>query len=190
VQHAIMAGDDLTGATTFRLESGLDTGPVYGVMTATVGPRDTAGALLDRLSRDGAKLLIATLDGIEDGALQAVPQPDDGVSLAPRLTTADARVDWTRPAIVVDRRIRGCTPAPGAWTTFRSGRLGLGPVEPLADDLGLGAGEIRDLGRDGVVVGTRTGPVRLGEVRPEGRSTMPADAWTRGVRLLPADVLA
>jgi methionyl-tRNA formyltransferase len=190
VQHAILAGDDLTGATAFRLEAGLDTGPVYGVMTAAVGPRDTAGDLLDRLSRDGAKLLIATLDGIEDGALEPQPQSEDGVSLAPKLTTADARVDWSRSAIVVDRRIRACTPAPGGWTTFRERRLGLGPVLPLADDLGLPVGEVRDLGRDGVVVGTGTGPVRLGDVRPEGRAAMAADAWARGIRPVPGDVMA
>jgi methionyl-tRNA formyltransferase len=189
VQHAILAGDDLTGATTFRLEAGLDTGPVYGVMTEEIGPRDTAGDLLDRLARDGAKLLSVTLDGIEDGALEPVPQPDEGVSLAPKLSTADARIDWTRSAIVVDRRVRGCTPAPGAWTTFRDRRLGLGPVLPLADDLGLGVGEVRDLGKDGVVVGTGTGPVRLGAVRPEGRAAMAADAWARGIRPAPGDVM-
>jgi methionyl-tRNA formyltransferase len=190
VQHAIQAGDDLTGATTFQLEAGLDTGPVYGVMTAAIGARDTAGDLLDRLARDGAKLLTATLDGIEDGALEPQPQSEDGVSLAPKLTTDDARVDWTRSAIVVDRRIRACTPAPGAWTAFRDRRLGLGPVVPLADDLGLGVGEVRDLGRDGVVVGTGTGPVRLGDVRPEGRAAMAADAWARGIRPAPGDVMA
>jgi methionyl-tRNA formyltransferase len=189
VQHAILAGDDLTGATAFRLEAALDTGPVYGVMTTAVGPRDTAGDLLERLSQDGAKLLIATLDGIEDGALEPQPQSDDGISLAPKLTTADARVDWATSAIVVDRRIRACTPAPGGWTTFRDRRLGLGPVVPLPDDLGLAAGQVRNLGRDGVVVGTGTGPVRLGDVRPEGRSAMAADAWARGIRPVPDDVM-
>jgi methionyl-tRNA formyltransferase len=189
VPHAIIAGDDLTGATTFRLEAGLDTGPVYGVMTAAIAPRDTAGDLLDRLSHDGASLLTATLDGIEDGALEPRPQPEEGISIAPKLTTADARVDWSRSAIVVDRRIRACTPAPGAWTTFRGSRLGLGPVVALADDLGLGVGVIRDLGRDGIVVGTGTGPVRLGVVRPEGRAAMAADAWARGIRPVPGDVM-
>jgi methionyl-tRNA formyltransferase len=190
VQHAIMAGDDITGATTFQLEAGLDTGPVYGVMTEAVGPRDTAGEVLGRLAESGAGLLIATLDGIEDGALDPVPQSTDGISLAPRLTSADAKVDWTRSAIVIDRRIRACTPAPGGWTTFRGHRLGLGPVVPLSDDLGLAAGELCDLGRDGVVVGTGTGPVKLGDVRPEGRAPMTAGAWSRGVRPERNDVLA
>jgi methionyl-tRNA formyltransferase len=189
VQHAIMAGDDITGATTFQLEAGLDTGPVYGVMTEMLGPRDTAGGVLQRLAESGAGLLTATLDGIEDGALDPVSQPAEGISLAPRLTSEDARVDWTRSAIVIDRRVRACTPAPGGWTTFRDHRLGLGPVVPLSDDLGLAAGELRDLGRDGVVVGTGTGPVRLGDVRPEGRAPMTAEAWSRGVRPQAGDVL-
>ena len=130
VQHAIMAGDELTGAATFRLEAGLDTGPVFGIVTEPIGPRDTAGDLLGRLAVSGAGLLVATLDGIEAGTLVAEPQPADGISLAPRIETADARVDWSLPAHVVDRRVRGVTPAPGAWTTWRGDRLRLGPVEP------------------------------------------------------------
>lgn len=187
VQHALLAGDDLTGASTFRLDVGLDTGPVFGVMTTVVGPRDTAGELLERLAADGANLLTATLDGIEDGAVVPVPQPADGVSLAPKLTTADARVNWSAAAIVVDRQVRACTPSPGAWAQLRGKRVGLGPVLPLADATELDRGEIRDAGADGVVVGTRTGPVRLGEVRPEGKSAMPAAAWARGLRLTPGE---
>jgi methionyl-tRNA formyltransferase len=187
VQHALRAGDDLTGATTFLLEEGLDTGPVFGVMTAIIGPRDTAGELLERLAVDGANLLIATLDGIEDGVIGPVPQSTEGVSFAPKLTSADARIDWSTAAIVVDRQVRACTPAPGAWTRLRDKRVGLGPLEPLGDELGLVAGEIRDAGADGVMVGTRTGPVRLGEVRPEGKPAMAATAWVRGLRLAPGE---
>jgi methionyl-tRNA formyltransferase len=183
VNHAVLAGDDLTGATTFLLEAGLDTGPVFGVMTTVIGPRDTAGDLLDRLSVDGATLLTATLDGIEDGTVAPVPQPTDGVSLAPKLTTADARVDWDRAAIVVDRLVRACTPSPGAWSRLRDKRVGIGPVVPLPESLDLAAGAIRDAGSAGVVVGTRTGPVRLGEVRPEGKPAMAAADWVRGLRL-------
>jgi methionyl-tRNA formyltransferase len=182
VPRAILAGDDLTGASTFLLEPGLDTGPVFGVMTTEIGPRDTAGELLERLAVDGANLLSATLDGIEDGAVVPVPQPTDGISLAPKLTPADARVDWSTAAIVVDRQVRACTPAPGAWTTFRGKRVGLGPVLPLADAAGLSAGELR-AGPDAVLVGTRTGPVRLGQVRPEGKPAMAAAEWVRGLRL-------
>jgi methionyl-tRNA formyltransferase len=181
VQHAIMAGDELTGAATFRLEAGLDTGPVYGMVTEPIGPRDTAGDLLARLAVSGAGLLVATLDGIQDGSLVAQPQPADGVSLAPRIETADARVDWALPGYVVDRRIRGVTPAPGAWTTWRGDRLRLGPVEPVPEACELAAGEIA-VGPGGVLVGTGRGAVRLGQVQPAGKRMVPAADWARGAR--------
>ena len=180
VQHAIMAGDEVTGAATFRLEAGLDTGPVFGVATEPIGPRDTAGDLLGRLAVSGAGLLVATLDGIEAGTLVAEPQPTDGISLAPRIESADARVDWSLPAYVVDRRIRGVSPAPGAWTTWRGDRFRLGPVEPVDAD-GVGPGEVRT-GADGVLVGTGRGAVRLGEVQPAGKRMLPAADWARGAR--------
>jgi methionyl-tRNA formyltransferase len=184
VQHAVMAGDEVTGAATFRLEQGLDTGPVYGVVTEPVGARDTAGDLLDRLAVSGAGLLVATLDGIADGSLQPVAQPAEGVSLAPKVETADAAVDWSLPAHVVDRRVRGVTPAPGAWTTWRGDRLRLGPVEPLPTALGLTPGEV-SVGPTGVLVGTGRGSVRLGLVQPAGKKMLPAADWARGAR--PAD---
>lgn len=185
VQHALLAGDDVTGATTFRLEAGLDTGPVYGVMTTTIAAHETAGELLDRLAADGAGLLTATLDGIEDGSLTAQPQPMEGVSLAPKLKPGDARVTWTHPAASIDRRIRACTPEPGAWTTFRGRRLGLGSVRIAADmrSESIPPGEVRDLGKDGVVVGTGSEPLRLGLVRPEGKPDRAAEEWARGARL-------
>ncbi|MCU1680151.1 MAG: methionyl-tRNA formyltransferase, partial [Amycolatopsis sp.] len=106
VQAAVRHGDEVTGASCFRLEEGMDTGPVYGVVTESIGPRDTSGDLLDRLARSGAELLLATLDGIEDGLLRPVPQPAEGVSYAPKVTVADAEVDWRAPATAVDRLIR------------------------------------------------------------------------------------
>ena len=183
VQHALLHGDEVTGATTFRLEAGMDTGPVYGVTTEDVRPADTAGDLLERLAVAGAGLLVATLDGIEDGVLEPRPQPTDGVSLAPKITVADARVDWTAPALHVDRRIRACTPAPGAWTTFRDKRVKLGPVTPT--DARLAPGEVRD-----GLVGTATTAVRLGGVRPEGKGAMPAADWLRGLRIEPGERFA
>jgi methionyl-tRNA formyltransferase len=192
VQHAVMAGDDVTGATTFLLEEGMDTGPVLGTTTTAVTPDDTAGSLLERLAGTGAELLVATLDGLEDGALRARPQPADGVSLAPRLSTDDARVRWEDPARAVDRRVRGCTPAPGAWTTWRGQRLKLGPVRPLDDaapgEHPLAPGELRVEDR-GVLVGTATGPVVLGLVQPAGGRAMAAADWARGVRPQPGERL-
>ncbi len=152
VQHAILHGDDVTGASTFEIEAGLDTGPVFGVVTETIRPWDTAGDLLDRLASSGAGLLVATMDGIEDGSLVARPQPSDGVSIAGKITVADARVDWTAPAVHVDRLIRACTPAPGAWAEFRGERVKLGPVRIRdgrpAGRRARGDQEV-DLGRDG-----------------------------------------
>ena len=185
VQHAIMAGDQITGASTFRLEAGLDTGPVFGTVTEEIGPRDTAGDLLGRLAGTGARLLVATLDGIADGSLVARPQPAEGISLAPRIETADARIDWTLPAHVVDRRVRGLTPAPGAWTTWRGDRLRVGPVEPLRE-VELPAGEL-SVEPGGVVVGAGNGGVRLGDVQPAGKRMLPAADWARGARPEPGE---
>ena len=188
VQHAVLAGDEVTGACTFQLEEGFDTGPVYGVVTEQIRPTDTSGDLLARLADSGAGLLVATLDGIEDGGLVATPQPTTGVSSAPKLTVADAEVGWTAPALRVDRLVRACTPAPGAWTTFRGERLKLGPVslEPATTD--LAPGELRS-DRDAVRVGTGSHAVRLGGLQPQGKRAMPASDWARGVRLEPGERL-
>jgi methionyl-tRNA formyltransferase len=189
VQHAVLHGDDVTGASVFVLEEGLDTGPVLSVMTEAIRPRDTSGDLLGRLAEAGAGLLVATLDALERGELVGRPQPADGVSLAPKLTVEDARVDWAAPAFHVDRQVRACTPAPGAWTTYAGERLGLGPVEPVDVDPPLAPGQVR-VGRRDVHVGTGDGrAVRLGEVRPAGRRPMAADAWARGVRDLDGALL-
>ncbi len=188
VQHAIWAGDEVTGATTFRLVRELDAGPTYGVMTERIRPDDTAGDLLARLAEGGAGLLVATLDGLEEGALEARPQPEEGLSFAPKVTVDDARVDWRQPAVAVDRQVRACTPAPGAWTTHDGERLKLGPVTPVAEAPRLAPGELVAGKRD-VLVGTATVPVRLGEVKAFGKKQMAAADWARGVRLEPGTVL-
>jgi methionyl-tRNA formyltransferase len=186
VQRSIWAGDDVTGATTFRIVQELDAGPTFGVMTETIRPRDTAGDLLDRLAHEGAGLLVATLDGIADGSLVALPQPADDVSLAPKITVDDARVDWRRPAAAIDRQVRACTPAPGAWTTYAGERLKLGPLAPA--DGQLPPGEIV-AGKTAVVIGTGTAAVRLGEVQAVGKRPMPAADWARGQRLTGGEML-
>jgi methionyl-tRNA formyltransferase len=189
VQAAVRHGDDITGATTFQLEPGLDTGPTFGVVTEPINPTDTAGTLLDRLATSGAALLLATMDGIADGSLVARPQPVDGVSHAPKVTVADAEVDWTEPATAVDRMVRSVTPEPGAWTTFRGTRLGLGPVDPaVPDPPELKPGRLHFEKRR-VLVGTAAGAVRLGDVRPVGKRAMPAPDWARGVRIEPGELL-
>ena len=184
VQRALLAGDEVTGASAFLLEAGMDTGPVYGTLVEPVRDTDTSGDLLDRLAVAGAALLVATLDGIESGELVAVPQPGEGISLAPKLSVEDARVDWSMPALRVDRVIRACTPAPGPWTTFRDRRVKLGPV--TVTDERLPAGELL-VTAGGPLIGTATFAVRLGEVRPEGKGAMAAGDWLRGLRPEPGE---
>jgi methionyl-tRNA formyltransferase len=181
VQHAILHGDDITGASTFLIEEGLDTGPVFGVVTEPIRPEDTAGELLGRLARSGAELMLATMHGIADGSLVPVPQSGDGISFAPKITVDDARIEWSAPARHIDRRVRACTPAPGAWTTFRGARLKLGPLR-LRQSQDLSAGELR-VDHAAVVVGTATGDVQLGAVQPPGKRAMPAPDWARGARI-------
>jgi methionyl-tRNA formyltransferase len=182
VQHALWAGDEVTGATTLRIVRELDAGPTYGLMTERVRPGDTAGSLLERLAEGGAGLLVATLDGLEDGSIEAREQPEDGISFAPKITVEDAHVDWTEPAMAVDRRIRACTPAPGAWTTYEGERVKLGPVTPAEG--ALPPGELL-VGKNAVAVGTGTGALKLGLVKAFGKKEMPAADWARGIRVEP-----
>jgi methionyl-tRNA formyltransferase len=178
VQRAIMAGDEVTGASVFSLVEALDEGPVVGMITERIRDDDTAGTLLDRLAREGAALVVDALDHIEDGDAAAHPQPEDGVSYAAKLTTDDAHVDWDSPAFAVDRQIRGCTPEPGAWTMLGDDRLKLGPAT-VAEDSTLEPGHL-GVGKREVRVGTATTDVVLGDVQPFGRKRMPAADWARG----------
>lgn len=181
VQAAIAAGDPVTGATTFAIEPALDSGPVYGVMTETIRDTDTAADLLERLAEAGAGLLEATLDGVADGALTAVPQPAEGISYAPKITVESARVRWSDPAQAVHRHIRAVTPNPGAWTMIGDLRVKIGPVT-LADAPVLAPGEIL-VERNRVLIGTASAPVQLGTVQPPGKKAMNAADWARGARL-------
>jgi methionyl-tRNA formyltransferase len=189
VQHAVLHGDEVTGASVFELEKGMDTGPVYGSLTEPVRPTDTSGDLLGRLATAGAGLLVAVLDAIEDGTARAVPQPADGVSLAPKVTVEDARVRWDDPAFAVDRRVRACTPAPGAWTTFRDERIKVLPVVLGDSDAALAPGELA-VHRTEVLVGTASAAVRLDQVQPAGKKPMAATDWARGARVSPGDRFA
>ncbi|ADI05472.1 methionyl-tRNA formyltransferase [Streptomyces bingchenggensis BCW-1] len=182
VQHAVLAGDEVTGASTFLIEEGLDSGPVYGVVTEDVRPTDTSGDLLTRLSLAGAGLLAATMDGIEDGSLRAEPQPAEGVSLAPKINVEDAEIDWAAPALRVDRLVRACAPAPGAWTTFRGERLKVNAAALVTDRTDLAPGELA-VTKKAVYAGTGSHAVELTWVRPQGKRPMPGADWARGVRI-------
>ncbi|PRY29656.1 methionyl-tRNA formyltransferase [Umezawaea tangerina] len=182
VQAAVRNGDDVVGASTFRIVKPLDAGPVFGTITEEARPRDTAGELLARFAERGAALLLATVDGIEDGTLRAVEQPEEGVSYAPKITVEDARLDFTAPALAVDRLARAVTPDPGAWAEFRGERLKLGPVTPVDVEDKPAPGEIL-VQRRQVLVGTATTPVALGDVQAPGKKRMAATDWARGVRV-------
>ncbi|WP_330280293.1 MULTISPECIES: methionyl-tRNA formyltransferase [unclassified Streptomyces] len=188
VQHAIMAGDEITGASTFLIEEGLDSGPLYGTVTEMVRPTDTSGDLLTRLAFAGAGLLSATMDGIEDGSLKALPQPADGITVAPKITVENALVDWAAPALRVDRVVRGCTPAPGAWTVFRDERLKLIQAVPIPARTDLAPGELA-VGKKNLYVGTGSYAVELLWVQAQGKKPMVAADWARGVRIAPGERL-
>ena len=180
VHAAIAAGDDITGASTFLLDAGMDTGPVLGVVTERVRATDTTGELLTRLASSGAELLAATLDAIEDGTAGAQPQPEDGVSYASKVTVDAARIDWNRSAAFIDRHIRSVTPAPGAWTTIGELRVKVAPVQCSSDTLEPGVIEVR---KSGVHIGTGTSAIVLGDIQPQGKKLMKALDWARGARL-------
>ncbi|MFI5625171.1 methionyl-tRNA formyltransferase [Nocardioides sp. NPDC051685] len=180
VQRAVWAGEEISGATTFRIVKAMDAGPVFGTMTQALAPDETSGSLFEKLTAGGATLLVSTLDGIEDGSLEAREQPADGVSYADKITVEDAQVDWTRNAVAIDRQVRACTPAPGAWTLLDGERFKLGPITMTDDEAAPGELVVR---KNEVLVGTGTTAVRLGRVKAFGKKEMPAADWARGVRL-------
>jgi len=176
VQYALLSGDEFTGVTTFQIDEGLDTGPVLAYLTTPIQPSETASELLDRLSIEGAQLALATLSGISNGSILPLHQPIDGISHAPKITVADARVRWNEPALAIERRIRAVTKEPGAWTMFGETRIKLNPVSvsPHVSDLAPGVVEIRD---GEVLVGTGSHAVALSEVHEAGRNITPAKVW-------------
>ena len=187
VQRAVLAGDVVTGAVTFELVAELDAGDLYSTIEEPIMALDTSGDLLERLSWRGAELLVQTLDDIAAGA-SPTPQPEHGSTHAAKLTAADGRIGWHHHAELIDRQIRACTPAPGAWTYFRGERFKLGPAQrcatddPLAPEQPLRPGRLL-VTKKAVLVGTGRGPMRLGNVQAFGKKPMPAPDWARGVTL-------
>ncbi|GAB3769579.1 methionyl-tRNA formyltransferase [Microlunatus parietis] len=187
VQHAVLAGDQETGACTFRIVKELDAGPVFDAITEPIGPTDTAGDLLGRLAERGAGLLVATMDALAAGTAVATPQPETGESYAAKLTVEDGQLDWQRTAVELDRQVRGCQPAPGAWTTFRGDRFKINSATPVDEDR-LAPGELR-VTKKAVVVGTGAGALDLGQVQAQGKKPMRAADWARGVTFAADDKL-
>ncbi|TQL68341.1 methionyl-tRNA formyltransferase [Nocardioides albertanoniae] len=187
VQRAVWAGEQISGATTFRIVKAMDAGPIFGTMTQALTPHETSGSLFEKLTEGGAELLVRTLDGIEDGSLEAREQPEDGVSYADKITVEDAQIDWKQSALAIDRQVRACTPAPGAWTLLEGERFKVGPVTlegglDMIEHPGIAPGQLL-VRKNEVLVGTGTATVRLGRVKAFGKKEMPAADWARGVRL-------
>jgi methionyl-tRNA formyltransferase len=180
VQRAVWSGEEISGATTFRIVKAMDAGPVFGTMTQALAPDETSGSLFEKLTEGGARLLVSTLDGIEDGSLEAREQPTEGVTYADKITVEDAQIDWTQNAVAIDRQVRACTPAPGAWTLLDGERFKVGPITTAEDTVAPGELVVR---KNEVLVGTGTTAVRLGRVKAFGKKEMPAADWARGVRL-------
>lgn len=178
VQAAIREGDASTGATTFRINEGLDTGDILDTLTDTISDDDTAGVLLERLAYSGADLLVRTMDGLESGTLTPKAQPEEG-TYAPKILTADARVDWAADSTVIDRAIRAHTPAPGAWTMRGEERFKLGQVTSV-DSTELAPGQVA-FGKNEVRVGTGTRDVVLSTIQATGKKMMNAADWARGL---------
>lgn len=185
VQRAIMAGDAETGACVFDIVPPLDAGDVYAELRTPIGAEETAGDLLARLADSGAQLMVEVMDEIAEGTAVATPQPADGVTIAPKLTVAEAEVDWTAADAEIDRRIRGCTPAPGAWTTFRGERFKILRAHP-AGGAALDPGVI-NAAKQWLQVGTGSRPLELDMVQPFGKKPMKAADWARGITLTPGE---
>ncbi|MGV8896527.1 MAG: methionyl-tRNA formyltransferase [Rhodoglobus sp.] len=178
VQRAIMAGDDITGATVFQLVPELDAGDIFGRMTETIGAHQTAGNLLGSLAGSGAELLMGVVNALADGSARSEAQVGD-VTLAPKLHLADGDIDWAQPAATVHAVIRGVTPEPGAFTTVDGVRLKVLDVAVARDAHRLPSGVI-DLVGSTILIGTATDPLELVTVHPAGRKAMDAASWWRG----------
>lgn len=178
VQRAIIAGDDITGATVFQLVPELDAGDIYGRLTEPIGGNQTAGNLLDSLSESGAELLSRVVDALSDGSARAEAQVGD-VTLAPKLTLADGEIDFTQSADTVSALVRGVTPEPGAFTTVDGARVKILDATIAREVPRLPPGALALVGK-AVLVGTATHPLQLVTVHPSGRKAMDAGSWWRG----------
>lgn len=184
IQRAVLAGDTETGITIMQMEAGLDTGPILMMERILIGPDATAGQIHDALSQLGANLVIRTLAALERGAITPVPQPEDGVTYAPKIDKDEARIDWTRPASDLDRLVRGMSPFPGAWTEANGARLRILAAKPE-----FGSGEPGTVLDGNLLVACGEGALRLLEIQREGRQPLQADAFLRGFPLPPGSRL-
>lgn len=185
VEHALLAGETTTGVSLFRIEQGLDTGPIFASAECKIGPETTGEQLLGQLTELGCNLLPEVLSALEDGSALAVEQAESTPSYAGMITKADARVDWGKSAEEIERMIRAFTTSPGAWTMLPDGkRITLGPVR-IEEQSVLSPAEVR-VEKHGVWVGSATRDLKLKQVTPAGKKPMPAQDWGRGLRCGPS----
>ena len=182
VQAAIAAGDTTTGASIFRIESGLDTGPVIATNEESIGLEDTADDLLTRLTYSGRELLADALVALGEGTASTALQDDAAATHAAKITSADAQIDWRLPADVIQRVARAHTPAPGAWTLLGNQRYKIGLLLPAMDDPAvpdLEPGQLHAT-KKSVWVGTATCALQIVRLQPPGKKMMAAADWARG----------
>ncbi|SMO38415.1 methionyl-tRNA formyltransferase [Paracoccus laeviglucosivorans] len=174
IHRAIMSGDAETGVAIMQMEAGLDTGPVLAEARTPIGAQETTADLHDRLSDMGAALIVDTLDGLP---LSAAPQAADGVTYATKIDKAEARIDWTLPAVLIDRQIRGLSPFPGAWCMIGTERVKL-----LRSRLAAGSGAPGQV-LHGFTIACGDGAVEITEAQREGKRPMPTAEILRGLNL-------
>jgi methionyl-tRNA formyltransferase len=190
VERAIMNGTSVTGVTTIQLNEVLDAGDILLHREVPLTEEDTAGTLRDRLAHAGAKLLVETLDALEEGVVSPVPQEEDKATYAPPIRPIEGQIDWHEPAEFIDRLVRSMSPEPGAFTWFRGRRIKIWTAHvtdvPPEDD----PGTIMNLGKEGFIVNTGTTGIQVITLQPEGKGRMTAAEFSRGQRLLIAECFA
>lgn len=187
----ILHGEEETGVTTFLMDEGMDTGPLLRQRPMAIRPFDTAGTLSERLSEEGALMLLETLDGLEKGSIFPVPQPEKGVSYTSKLRKSDGEIDWTRPVLQIHNQVRGLNPWPGAYTFYQGELLKVWTTHPLMErGAGKGgAGEVLAVGEEGIRVRTGEGELLIQELQPESRRQMRVKEYLAGHSLVPGMVL-
>lgn len=180
VQRAIEAGDDKTGVTVFKLDKGMDTGPIYRQKEIDMPSHATSESLLQELAELGAPVVLDAISAIESNEAPLI-QSIDGASRAEKLSKDEGRIDWHLPATKIDRKIRAFYPAPGAWTTFRDEPLKIESAKARESKAGL-PGEIFLDGKD-LFVSTSEGSLQILKVKPAGKASMDAISWINGARI-------
>lgn len=189
IQHALLAGDRETGISIMRMDEGLDTGPVYMTESIPVDASETAGTLHDKLATLGAHAIVAALSDIASGRLQAQAQPAEGATYAHKITREQARIDWSRPAVEIERAVRAFNPFPGAFSEFDQQVVKVWRAEPAGISSGQ-PGTVHAVSEAGIVVNCGDGALRLTELQRSSGRRLPAAEFLRGFPIAPGQRFA